>query len=103
MLTRRTVVLATMAAAGIAFSSACGSSAGSNGSAPAPPATGEAVSAQSTSLGTILVDGRGRTVYAFANDKTSASTCDGACTADWPPVPAPSPLPASPPGVLGAL
>jgi predicted lipoprotein with Yx(FWY)xxD motif len=105
MLTRRNAVLLTIAAASVAFSSACGSSAGSSGSGsgPTPPATGEAVSAQSTSLGTILVDGRGRTIYVFANDKTNASTCDGACAADWPPVPAPSPLPASPPGVMGAL
>src|SRR6478735_12114435 len=103
MLTSRNVVLLTVAAASVALSSACGSSDGSSGSGPTPPATGEAVSAQSTSLGTILVDGRGRTVYVFANDKTTVSTCDGACAADWPPVPAPSPLPASPPGVQGTL
>ena len=103
MLTRRNVVLLTVAATGVALSSACGSSDGSSGAGPTPPATGEAISAQSTSLGTILVDGRGRTVYVFANDKTNASTCDGACAADWPPVPAPSPPPAPPPGVSGAL
>jgi predicted lipoprotein with Yx(FWY)xxD motif len=103
MLTRRNVVLLTIATAGVVLSSACSSSDGSSGSGPTPPATGKAISAQSTSLGTILVDGRGRTVYVFANDKPNASTCDGACAADWPPVPAPSPLPASPPGVPGAL
>src|SRR3954454_18887302 len=102
MLTRRNAVLLTITATGIALSSACGSSDGSSGAGPTPPATGEAVSAQSTSLGTILVDGRGRTVYVFANDKTTASTCDGACAADWPPVPA-SPPPAPPQGVTGAL
>jgi predicted lipoprotein with Yx(FWY)xxD motif len=102
MLARRNVVLLTLAA-GVALSSACSSSGGSSGSGPTPQATGEAISAQSTSLGKILVDGRGRTVYVFANDKTNVSTCDGACAADWPPVPAPSPLPASPPGVPGAL
>ena len=103
MLTRRNVVLPALAAAVVALSSACSSSGGSTGSGPTPSATGKAISAQSTSLGTILVDGRGRTVYVFANDKTNASTCDGACAADWPPVPAPAPLPASPPGVMGAL
>jgi predicted lipoprotein with Yx(FWY)xxD motif len=103
MLTRRNVVLLNLAAAGVALTGACSSSAGSGGSGPTPPATGKAVSAQSTSLGKILVDGRGRTVYAFANDKMNASTCDGACAADWPPVPAPSQLPASLPGVTGAL
>jgi predicted lipoprotein with Yx(FWY)xxD motif len=103
MLTWANVVLLTIATSGAALSSACGSSDGSNGSGPTPSATGTAISAQPTSLGTILVDGRGRTVYVFANDKTNASTCDGACAADWPPVPSPSPLPASPPGVQGAL
>jgi predicted lipoprotein with Yx(FWY)xxD motif len=103
MLSKRSVVLLTIAAAGVAPSSACSSSAGSTGSDPTPPVSGTAVSAQSTSLGPILVDGRGRTVYVFANDKSNVSTCDGVCAADWPPVPAPSPLSASPPGVQAAL
>jgi predicted lipoprotein with Yx(FWY)xxD motif len=97
-----TLALATGA---LALAAACSSSGGSSGSssAPAPPASHNAVNAQSTSLGTILVNGQGRTVYVFANDKTNASTCAGACAADWPPVAAPSPLPASLPGVSGAL
>jgi predicted lipoprotein with Yx(FWY)xxD motif len=103
MLTRRNVVLPALAAAVAALSSACSSSGGPSGSGPTPPATGKAISAQSTSLGTILVDGRGRTVYVFANDKTNVSTCDGACAADWPPVQAPSPPPSPPQGVTGAL
>jgi predicted lipoprotein with Yx(FWY)xxD motif len=47
--------------------------------------------------------GKARTVYDFANDTTAVSTCTGACAADWPFVPAPSPLPASLPGVTGKL
>jgi predicted lipoprotein with Yx(FWY)xxD motif len=103
---KRSAVLASFLAATMGFAGACSSSAGSagsGGSAQTPRATGDPVSAQSTSLGTILVDGRGRTVYVFANDKANVSTCDGACTADWPPVAAPSKLPASLPGVSGAL
>src|SRR3954453_13795052 len=103
MLTRRNVVLLTVAVAGVALSSACGGSGGSSASGPAPQATGEAISAQPTSLGKILVDGRGRTVYVFANDKMNVSTCDGACVADWPGVGAPAKLPTSEPGVTGAL
>ena len=99
---RKAAILA-VAAAGLALA-ACSSSGGSPASsAPVPPSTGDAVSAQPTSLGTILVNGQGRTVYVFANDKTTASTCNGACAADWPPVTAPSPLPTSVPGVSGAL
>jgi predicted lipoprotein with Yx(FWY)xxD motif len=72
-------------------------------SSAAAPATGQAITAQGTSLGVILVDGGGRTVYEFANDTNGTSACTGACAANWPPVPAPSPLPASLPGVTGQL
>jgi predicted lipoprotein with Yx(FWY)xxD motif len=66
-----------------------GCSNGSGGSidpVPAPPANGAPVSAQPTSLGTILVDGKAHTVYHFANDKDATSTCTGACAANWPAV-----------------
>ena len=103
MIKTRTITLLSLAATGLALTVACSSSSETDGSGPVPPATGDAVSAQSTSLGTILVDGKGRTVYVFANDKTTTSTCTGACAADWPAVPAPTQLPASLPGVMGAL
>jgi predicted lipoprotein with Yx(FWY)xxD motif len=98
-------VALSLAAAALALTAAgcASSSGGSAGPVPVPAATGDPVSAQPTSLGTILVDGTGRTVYDFANDKTSASTCTGACAANWPPVPAPTSLPASLPGVTGKL
>jgi predicted lipoprotein with Yx(FWY)xxD motif len=99
----RDVVLVSLTTAGLVLTAACGSSDGSSPPSSAPPATGDAVSAQSTQLGTILVDGRGRTVYVFANDQVDQSTCDAACAADWPPVAAPSTLPASLPGVTGEL
>jgi predicted lipoprotein with Yx(FWY)xxD motif len=47
------------------------------------PAT---VKTRHTSLGTILVDAKGRTLYLFQKDKTTKSTCNGACAVDWPPV-----------------
>jgi len=103
---RRVGVMAIGVAALALAAAACGgNSRSSSGSAPAAPTPtgGATVSAQPTSLGTILVDGQGRTVYDFANDKTSASTCTGPCAANWPPVPAPASLPASLPGVTGKL
>jgi predicted lipoprotein with Yx(FWY)xxD motif len=103
MLKAPKVIGLSLATAGAALGAACSSSGGSSASGTIPPATGNAVSAQSTSLGTILVDGKGRTVYVFANDKTNTSTCVGACAADWPAVPAPAPLPTSLPGVTGAI
>jgi predicted lipoprotein with Yx(FWY)xxD motif len=39
-----------------------------------------------TSLGTVLVDSKGRTIYLFERDKTKKSTCSGACATNWPPV-----------------
>lgn len=104
MVNTRKITAVFVATAGLAVSAACGGGSGSSGGPqPVPTATGDAISAQPTSLGTILVDGKGRTVYVFANDTTDKSTCTGACTADWPPVAAPAKLPASVPGVSGAL
>ncbi|WP_242882142.1 COG4315 family predicted lipoprotein [Actinomadura litoris] len=38
-----------------------------------------------SSLGRILVDGKGRTLYLFVADLPNQSSCDGACAAIWPP------------------
>jgi len=100
-------VLVLPAAAVVALlPTACGSGSGGGGGsspAPVPRATGDAVSAQPTSLGTILVDGKGKTVYDFAADKGTTSTCTGGCASVWPPVPAPNPVPKSLPGVTGPI
>jgi predicted lipoprotein with Yx(FWY)xxD motif len=47
------------------------------------PAT---VGVTSTSLGNILVDAKGRTLYLFHKDSGTTSTCAGACAAFWPPL-----------------
>jgi predicted lipoprotein with Yx(FWY)xxD motif len=36
-------------------------------------------------LGVVLVNGRGRTFYAFLSDKQRAVTCTGACASIWGP------------------
>jgi predicted lipoprotein with Yx(FWY)xxD motif len=38
-----------------------------------------------SSLGTIVVDGRGRTLYLFEKDGGTKSSCEGACAQAWPP------------------
>jgi predicted lipoprotein with Yx(FWY)xxD motif len=38
------------------------------------------------SLGTILVDSQGRTLYLFEKDSGTTSECTGACAVAWPPV-----------------
>jgi predicted lipoprotein with Yx(FWY)xxD motif len=63
--------------------------AGAASSAPAssaPAAAAAAVGAKKVGLGTILVDGKGMTLYLFEKDKGGKSACDGACAAAWPPV-----------------
>jgi predicted lipoprotein with Yx(FWY)xxD motif len=51
--------------------------------APAAAAAGAVKTAQS-SLGTILVDAQGRTLYGFANDVNGTPTCDTSCLSIWP-------------------
>jgi predicted lipoprotein with Yx(FWY)xxD motif len=38
-----------------------------------------------TSLGTVLADAKGRTLYLFKKDTTAKSTCSGPCAVNWPP------------------
>jgi predicted lipoprotein with Yx(FWY)xxD motif len=56
-----------------------------------------------TDLGTIVVDGEGRTVYQFDSDTQGSgeSTCTGDCLMAWPPVPGGDPGDAE--GVTGEL
>jgi predicted lipoprotein with Yx(FWY)xxD motif len=62
--------------------------AGTHASAAVKPATAAktapTVSLRKTKLGKILVDSKGRTLYLFEKDKTTKSTCSGACAAAWP-------------------
>ena len=52
----------------------------------AAKAAGPVVSTGSTSLGTVLVDSRGHTLYLFAKDKSGKSSCTGQCASFWPPL-----------------
>ena len=55
-----------------------------------------------TSLGTILVDSKGITLYDFVKDKGTTSVCYGACAALWPPL-LTSGKPVAGPGVRASL
>ena len=39
-----------------------------------------------SSLGQILVDGKGMTLYLFTNDSPNTSACTGQCLVNWPPL-----------------
>ena len=62
-----------------------GGAAPSSSTASAPAGSGAALAVRQTSLGTILTDGRGFTLYAFDADKGTTSNCSGACATAWPP------------------
>jgi predicted lipoprotein with Yx(FWY)xxD motif len=82
----RPMVVGAAALAAVALA-ACGgastTSSKSTGTSGDAPAT---VDVASGSLGNILVDAQGRTVYLFKKDSGPKSTCFGACATNWPPV-----------------
>jgi predicted lipoprotein with Yx(FWY)xxD motif len=80
---RRSVLLLALLAFLIA---ACG---GAEETPPAATASAPAggITTANTELGTILVDGSGRTLYGFTDDTDGTSTCFDACATTWPPVP----------------
>jgi predicted lipoprotein with Yx(FWY)xxD motif len=63
-------------------------------SAPATTSTAKAkapaLKLAKTGLGTIIVDGKGRTLYAFGHDLKNKSRCSGACAQNWPPATTPA-------------
>jgi predicted lipoprotein with Yx(FWY)xxD motif len=64
-----------------------GSSSTSTSSETSASSGGTTVSASEVpGLGAVLVDSEGLTVYEFAKDQGSTSSCYGACEQGWPPV-----------------
>ena len=123
---RRGWILAVPLAAAVLAAAAC-SSGSSSSSSSTPTSTGAAASATSpaspsaapssggtsaaaavtiqtahTSLGTVLTDGTGATVYLFEADTTTKPTCYGACVSLWPPV-LTTGAPAAGPGAKASL
>lgn len=110
MLTRSRLAVSTLPALCLALLAACSPSTPAATSAPAPATTSAASSPAMTasespaaspagpdatalalmmadsSLGSILVDGNGMTLYLFTNDSPNTSTCTGQCLVNWPPL-----------------
>jgi len=96
----RPIGLAALAVAGALALAACGgsSTSSSSGAAAAPGYGGgtagasngstaaSVVSTKTSSLGTFLVDGQGRTLYLWDADHGPRSTCTAACAQAWPPL-----------------
>src|SRR5262249_38739913 len=71
---------------GVAALTAAASLAVGLGGAYAAQSGGTKVSLASTSLGKILVDARGHSLYLFEKDKSGKSACSGMCATYWPPL-----------------
>jgi len=97
----RPLSLAALAVAGALALAACGGSSTSSSSgpgsapaygggaaagAPSGPTGASVVSTRTSSLGTFLVDGQGRTLYLWDADHGPKSTCTAACAQAWPPL-----------------
>lgn len=109
---RRRVAYSAASAAMLALVAAgCtgGGGAGSSGYGAAAPSSTSAhstagassaatVGVSATGLGSVLVDGHGRTLYLFEADTSSHSSCDGGCAGAWPPYLSPA-APTAGPGV----
>jgi predicted lipoprotein with Yx(FWY)xxD motif len=78
------VLLASPVVAGCGSGSSSTNTSSSTMKSPSGVATVKTASA--SGLGTILVDGQGRTIYLFQRDTGPTSTCSGACIAAWPAV-----------------
>jgi predicted lipoprotein with Yx(FWY)xxD motif len=96
--TRRWMLAVPLAAAALT-AAACSSSGSAAALGSTPPAASTAapssaapgtsaavIKTAGTSLGTVLTDGKGTTVYLFEKDTGTASLCYGACAQAWPPV-----------------
>jgi|1186.fasta_scaffold182288_2 predicted lipoprotein with Yx(FWY)xxD motif len=91
--TRISLALLIAVAIPVGAVAAEGSSTTSAAKAKAP-----ALKLSKTGLGTIIVDGKGRTLYAFGHDLKNKSRCSGPCAQNWPPAAAP-PKPAVAKGI----
>ncbi len=99
-------ILPTIALIAVGLATACGSSSsnssdtstastpassggayGKTASTPAPAASGAvSIKTGSGKPGTFLVDSQGRALYLWQADKSTQSTCSGACAQAWPPL-----------------
>ena len=97
---RATSILSTVLAVGAVVLTGCGSSyngnAGAGDGGSSASAANAALATADSSLGEIVVDGKGMTVYVFDKDAKGSgqSACSGDCGTKWPAVVAESDSPA---------
>ncbi|MEV6667847.1 COG4315 family predicted lipoprotein [Streptomyces nigra] len=79
----RALVAATGSALLLSVSTVAHAAAGPDAEKAASSVT---VTTKNTSLGKILVNDKGHTLYLFESDKKDKSTCNDACAEAWPPL-----------------
>jgi predicted lipoprotein with Yx(FWY)xxD motif len=87
----RSRTIAGLGLAGAALLAACGQAASGSTHSTAPAvknasSSSAAVRVGRSPLGDVLVNADGRTLYGFTNDKNGASSCNGTCAQNWPPL-----------------
>jgi predicted lipoprotein with Yx(FWY)xxD motif len=89
-LTRKSLAAAAAIPIAAVVLAGCGGNSTPASSQAAPPAAGADAAtigvANNGSLGKILVDSKGNTVYLFQKDSGTKSACTGSCATIWPPV-----------------
>jgi predicted lipoprotein with Yx(FWY)xxD motif len=87
---RKSALFAFAPVAAAVVIAGCGGSGGSASQSKAVAGTAggttPTVALAPSKFGKILVDSQGRTLYDFVADKTTMSTCYGACASLWPPL-----------------
>ncbi len=92
--TRRTARIAMIVGVPLlaVITAACGSSSSASstgsggGTSPTTPPSGQSLAVADTSLGAVLVDGNGMTVYMLTADSPGKSSCATQCLVYWPAV-----------------
>jgi predicted lipoprotein with Yx(FWY)xxD motif len=85
---RRTTTLLAGGAGLLLVGLAVAGCGGASASTPPKTASGKpaTVGVANDSLGKVLVDSQGRTLYLFTKDAGTTSACTGACATNWPPL-----------------
>jgi predicted lipoprotein with Yx(FWY)xxD motif len=88
-MTRSRPIVLTATAAAVALAALAVAVFGSSAATAAPDATdarAATIKVAHSSLGKIIVDSRGRTLYMLSADSPNKSHCSGACAQAWPPL-----------------